>query len=408
MPLTAVAIRNLKSTEKPFKVSDGGGLHLFVTPAGGKLWRMNYRFAGKQQTLALGAFPEIGLAEARAARDEAKRSLAQGINPTEAKKARKLASIAVPEPLSGPTIGDLARAYMEKRRREGAASSTMDKMSWFMAAIGDEILSMRPDDLSARTLLTRLRFFEAAGNLEKVARTRTFLGRVFAFAAASGEANSNPAAGLKGALAAPKTTHHAAIFDSFAFGELLRSLDDHTGDPSVHFALRLGPKVFLRSAEIRGLRWDHVCWDEELIRVPGSIMKNGRDHLVPMARQVRELLTEVLPWSGPGGGRKSSGLIFPGAVDKSRPLSENTLNAALRRLGYDKSQITFHGLRRTASTWLNESGLFKRDWIEMQLDHVDSDTVRRSYNAAKYLEHRRPMMQWWAERLDTVKANVKV
>ena len=132
-------------------------------------------------------------------------------------------------------------------------------------------------------------------------------------------------------------------------------------------------------------------------------MKNHRDHIVPLSRQTRALLEEVLPWSGPGGGQNGNGLIFPGAVDKSRPLSENTLNSAMRRMGYDKSEITFHGLRRTASTWLNESGLFESDWIELQLDHVDRDTVRRTYNAAEYLEHRRRMMQWWADRLDEVK-----
>ncbi|WP_210528502.1 tyrosine-type recombinase/integrase [Rubellimicrobium arenae] len=403
MRLTAVAIRALKPAEKAYKETDGGGLHLLVTPAGGKLWRMNFRFAGRQQTLALGAFPEVGLAEARVARDEAKRLIAQGVNPAAEKQARKRGSLPAPKAPRGPTVGELARAYMEKRRREGAAAATMDKMNWFMDTVGEEILAMAPDTVEPRKILERLRVYEASGHLEKVARTRTFLARVYAFAIASGDAKTNPCALLSEALASPQVTHHPTIFEPSDFGKLLQSFDSYRGDPSVHFALRLGPVIFLRSAEIRRLRWNHVRWSEELIRVPGSVMKNHRDHIVPLSRQARALLEEVLPWSGPGGGRNGNGLIFPGAVDKSRPLSENTLNSAMRRMGYDKSEITFHGLRRTASTWLNESGLFESDWIELQLDHVDRDTVRRTYNAAEYLEHRRRMMQWWADRLDEVK-----
>lgn len=403
MPLTPLAIKALKPAEKAYDKGDGGSLFLKVTPSGGRLWRLKYRFGGKQKTLALGAFPIVSLADARAGRDEAKRLLAQGIDPGAVKQDRKKAASEVVVVDPGNKFGQVAQEFVLKRKREGAAPATLDKMAWYMDALGAGILAKPIADVTYDDLLARLQIHEQAGALEKVARVRTFAVRVFKFG--KKHVKANPALGLEDELASPlRHKHHAALLDPDDVGGLLRAIDGYRGDPSVWFILRLAPHVFLRSHEIRHLIWSDIKFETNLIRIPGERMRKGKqEHLVPLSRQSRAILEEALPWSGPKASGKPDSLIFPSPRDKSRELSENAMTGAFRRMGYTSKDLTQHGLRTTFSTWANEAG-WNKDWIEMQLSHGEPNEVRGAYNGAAWLADRRRLMDWWSGELDAARA----
>ena len=407
---TNVAIRALQPKEKEYLEPDGGSFYLLVKPrpSGAKLWRFRFRFNGKQGQLSIGAYPAVSLAGARAARDAAKLLLAQGIDPAAAKQARK-APAFLPAAPRMPTLQEMALAYVGKRRREGAASSTMHKYDWSMQAIGDDLLDRPLDQVTKADMLARLRLFEATGHLEKVKRARTLVARVYDFAGAEGhEVARVPVDRISKSLAAPRATHHAALIDLDDVGELLRAMDTHKGDPSTMTLLRLSPLLVLRSSEIRALRWGFASWDDGLIRIPGALMKvtkgGPRDHIVPLSPQARAELEAAKPWSltrrGAGGGDQ---LVMPSLRSEGRMVSENTFNAACRRMGYEVGTVTHHGLRTTFSTLMNEAG-WNRDWVETQLHHLDPNQVRGAYNAAVYLEGRRTMMAAWADVLDGARA----
>lgn len=404
MPLTAVGIRALQARDKEYTVADGGSLYLVVTPKGGKLWRFPFRHEGKQTKLSIGAWPVVSIAGARAARDEAKRLLAQGINPAAAKRERKKGAAPVPAAPSMPTLRQMARAYIEKRRRENAAASTLAKYEWELDAIGDVLLDRPIDEVTKPDVLACLRVYEATGHNEKVKRVRSLIANIYDFAEGEGhEVGRSPVDRISKSLATPQVEHHPALLDPDDVGEFLRAIEAYKGDPSTMILMRLSPLAVLRSTEIRKLLWRYVSWEDNLIRIPGEAMKvvNGRrrEHIVPLSTQARQVLEDALPWSSPKGPKGGATPIMPSLRSKGRTVSENTFNAACRRLGYEVGTVTHHGLRTTFSTWLNETGKWSKDWIEVQLHHLDPDQTRGAYNAALYLDGRRTMMQAWADML---------
>jgi integrase len=367
MPLTDKALRALKPAEKPYKTADGEGLYIHVMPNGSKLWRMSFRSAGKQQVLSFGKFPEVSLQEARDRRREARDALRAGRDPRG----------------GGGGFAALAAEYCDLRRREGVAPATDAKNRWLAELLGD----LGPvDRIEAPTLLEALRRIERRGCHETARRARSFAGRVFRYAIATGHARRDPAADLRDALAAPRVEHRAARFDPAEIGAMLRAIRSYKG-VVVRNALLLGLYTMLRPGEVRAARWSEVSGD--VWRVPSGRMKMRREHIVPLSRQALALLDELRGLD--------ADLVFPSARARGRHLSENAMTAALRGMGIEDA--TPHGFRRTASTILNEQG-WNRDWIERQLAHVEGNAVRAAYNAAEYLADRRRMLQSWADWLD--------
>lgn len=392
-PLTDTAVRNLKPGAKPYKRSDGGGLHLLVTPQGSKLWRLAYRYDGKQKLLSFGKYPAVSLSKAREERDVAKTQLADGIDPSRVRKAEKTKSL-----VATPAEDDwraVCREWWEKRRREGASSTTLKKLIWLLEKTNPALGGKSPRDITAPELLTVLRTVEAAGSFETAKRLRSTCGQVFRYAIATGRADRDVAADLQGALTSPRPKHHPAILERRAIGALIRAIRGFEGDPTTRTGLLLAAYTFLRSGEIRHAEWRDVDWDAEKLTIPADRMKMNRPHVVPLSTQVQEILRDIQPITG------DRELILPSLRAKGRPMSENTMNAALRRMGYTKSEMVTHGFRTIASTMLNENG-FNWDWIERQLAHVDGNKVRAAYNAAEYLPERTRMMQWYADFLDNL------
>lgn len=394
MPLSDTGLKNLKPAEKPYKKSDAGGLFVLVNPTGSKLWRLAYRFGGKQKLLALGSYPTVKLADARQARDDAKALLARGQDPGVARKAEVEAAAAAPVDTSFRAV---AQEWYEKREKENAAPATLAKAKWLLEkaypVIGDRDIGT----LEPRELLDVLRTVESAGRYESANRLRSVMSRVFRYAIATGSAPRDPCADLRGALIAPTVTHRAAIFDPKEIGGLLRAIRGYSGQPATRAALLLAAYTFMRPGEVRFARWSEFDLPGAVWRVPAERMKLRRPHIVPLARQV----VETLEWLKPITGRCD--YVFPALRSTTRPISENTTNAALRRMGYTVDEMTTHGFRRVASTMLNEMG-WNRDWIERQLAHVEGNAVRGAYNAAEYLAGRTEMMQAWADHLDKLAA----
>jgi integrase len=321
MPLKAVAVRNAKPSDKPRKLSDGGGLHLLIQPTGGKLWRLAYRFAGKQKTLALGVYPAVSLEEARGLRDAAKKLLARSVDPSVQRKADKQAG-------KGSSFRAVAEEVIAKLEREGRAQATVTKKRWLLdfayPMFGDRPVA----EITARDLLGLLRKIEGRGLYETVRRLRSTCGMVFRFAIATGRAERDPSMDLRGALTAPQVNHRATIVDPKSIGALLRAVDGFDGQPTTGAALRLAAYVFVRPGELRHAEWDEFDLDGEVWSIPAEKMKMRRPHRVPLARQPLATLRELQAITGNGRW------LFPSVRTFTRPISENTLNAALRSLGY--------------------------------------------------------------------------
>lgn len=388
MALTDLEIRNAKQRPSLFKLSDGGGLQLWVYPDGAKRWRMAYRFAGAQKTLAIGVYPAIGLKEAREAREEAKRALVEGRDPSVAKKIAKAAFASA----SANTFDAIADELLDKKRREAKADRTIAKVEWLLG-LARPVIGARPiTELTAPEILAVLRKVEARGCLETACRLRGTIGEVFRFAVATGRADSDPTGALKGALAAPIVQHRAAIIEPKAFGGLLRAIASYEGSPETSAALELLAMTFVRPGELRSAEWSEFDLEKAVWAIPAEKMKMRRPHRVPLAPRAVTILRELQTITGAGK------FLFPSVRSAQRCMSENTINGALRRLGFEKDEMTGHGFRSAASSMLNESGLWSADAIERQLAHVDSDSVRRAYARADYWEERVRMMDWWAER----------
>ena len=393
MVLTDTAIRNAKPADKPYKVTDSQGLYLLVNPRGSKLWRIKYRIDGVERKLSLGAYPEITLAEARAARDAARRQLAHAIDPNVAKRqARIEASIR-----ASNSFASVAEELIEKKAREGLAEPTLEKMRWFVKLMGADFGKRPVTDITPQELLHELQKHERRGRLETANLLRAFASRVFRFAVATARAERDPAQLLIGALTTPRVKHFAAIIDPNEFGALLRAIEDYQGDPAVMYALKLTPHVFQRPGELRQMEWAEVNFDKAVWTIPVTKMKMRQPHSVPLSRQALAILQAMRSLSGSGR------YVFPSIRTRARPISENTINAALRRMGYSKEQMTAHGFRTSASSLLNESGKWNPDAIERALAHMVAGSVRRIYNQSAYWAERVELAQWWSDYMDELR-----
>jgi integrase len=392
MSLSDTTVRNAKAQVKQYKLYDEGGLFMIVKPSGGKLWRLKYRFNGTEGQLSIGIYPTVGLKEAREKRDRAKKLLAQGIDPSADKKRKAVAaSIAADN-----TFKSLADEFLDKMQREGLSGATLSKARWFAFQLEDSIGKRPVSDIEPFEVLATLKNIEKRGNYETAKRVRAFASRVFRYAIVTGRAKTNPAAELGGALIVGKVKHHAAILEPKAVGGLLRTIESYDGQILTLLSLKLIAHVFVRPGELRHAEWSEFDFDAAVWRIPAAKMKMREDHAVPLSRQALAILAEAQKIA------TGSKYVFPSFVTNLKPMSENTVNGALRRMGYGKDEMTAHGFRSTASTLLNESGKWSSDAIERALAHKDSDNVRGIYHRGKHWEERVKMAQWWSDYLDTL------
>ena len=390
--LTVVQIRALKPAERPYKVADGDGLYLLVQPSGALLWRFRYRCCGIERKLSLGSFPDVSLVQARRKRDEAKAELDDGIDPVEEKRQRRLKA----ELAAQTTFALVAGEYIEKMEREGRSPATIKKARWFLELL-DGIAKRPIAAITPHELLDVLKRVERRGHHETALRLRSFAGRVFRFGFATLRTERNPADILRGALTVPRVTHHAAIVEPKKVGDLLRAIDGYTGRPETLHALRIAPHVFLRPGELRQAKWSEIDFAEKVWRVPAERMKMKQPHAVPLSRQVLFLLQDLRSLA------RDSEFLFPALHTTKRCISDNTLNVALRRLGFENDEMTSHGFRAMASTLLNESGLWHPDAIERALAHGEKDKVRAAYHRGAHWAERVRMAQWWSDYLDQLR-----
>lgn len=398
MSLTNTAIKTARPKKKPYKLADEKGLYLLVEPKGGLLWRLKYRFNGKEKKLAIGIYPDIGLKEARDKRDEARSLIAAGVDPNQKKKDDKQTQ-AVQAVNTFQAVGE---EYIAKRAREGLAPVTLSKAGWLLKLLAAKIGTRPIAQITAPELLSALRRVEGQDKLETARRMRSFAGRVFRYGIATSRCERDISADIRGALTTPTVTHRAAILKPAAVGALLRSIEGYGGQPSTALALRLAPHVFVRPGELRHAEWQELDFDRSVWSIPGSKTKMGKDHQVPLSRQALAILQEARKFSA------GEGYVFPSSSSAKRPISENTLNGALRRLGFAGNQMTAHGFRATASTLLNELGKWHPDAIERALAHGQDNGVRAAYHRGAYWDERVRMAQWWSDYLDTLRAGGKV
>jgi integrase len=399
MALTDSALKALKPRAKAYKVADGKGLYIHVTPAGGKLWKLKFRNkVGAEKKLSLGAYPEISLKEARDLRDAARSNLARGVDPAEQKQRDKRAALIS----AANSFEAVAKAYIAKNKRDGLAEATVRKREWFLDIVRKRLGARPIAEIEPFEILDAVRPFETAKNDEKAHRTLQFIGQVFRYAVANQIAKSDPTRDLRGALSSRKPKHHAAILEPVKVGELMRALEGYEGQPITQFALRLSPYVFVRPGELRRAEWSEIDLEGAVWRIPAAKMKGRQEHTVPLARQSLAILREAQELTGDGQ------FVFPSIRSPRNPMSENTINAALRRLGFGKDEMTAHGFRAIASTLLNESGKWSPDAIERALAHKDKDHVRAAYHRGAHWQERVEMAQWWADYLDGLRTGGEV
>lgn len=394
MALTDTAIRRAKARGKPYKMYDSGGLFLLVMPHGGKWWRFKYRFMGKENLLSLGLFPDISLKEARERRDEERKKLAHKIDPAVNRKAIKAAwadkAANSFEVVAREWIGKKAAVWSPSNTVKTTRRLEVDVFPW---------LSARPvADITPPELLAVLRRTEKRGAIDTAHRVLQTCGEVFRYAIATGRATRDPAADLRGALQPVKGGHFAAITEPKAVGALLRAMDDYQGGVIIRCALRLAPLVFLRPGELRRAEWQEIDLAKAEWNIPAARMKMKEAHIVPLSRQVLDILKELRPLTGRGR------YLFPSPRSMERPMSDNAVLSALRRMGFSKQEMSGHGFRAMARTVLDEVLHVRPDYIEHQLAHAVRDPNGRAYNRTAHLPERRKMMQQWADYLDGLQA----
>ena len=397
MGLTAVAIKAAKGRDKQYKMADSDGLYLLVLPSGQRYWRMNYRYLGKYKTLAFGVWPEVDLAEARAKRDEARRTLASGTDPIEQQKLEKVkAGVA-----AANTFNAVADEWLAKTEASGYSAVTLKKNRWLLS-FARAALGKRPiAEISAHELLAALRKVEARGCYDSAKRVRSTCGQVFRYAIATTRAERDVSADLRGALITAKSTPQPAITTANEVGALLRAIEGFEGEVTTRTALRLAPHVFVRPANLRYAEWREFDFEEAVWTIPPHKMKMREVHYVPLSRQALDIIASI-------SEEASSTYLFPSLRSTKKPMSENTINAALRRMGYAQDEMTGHGFRAMATTLLNGMKKWDRDAIERQMAHLDPDPVRRVYNRGGYWEERVEMMQAWSDYLDELRSGAKI
>jgi len=397
-PLKDLQVKNAKPKDKPYKLADGGGLYLLVTPTGGKGWRLKYRFQGVEKLLSLGTYPEVGLQEARKRRDANRELLANGIDPSDNRRAIKLAGIEQ----TANNFEAIAREWLSKNK-DGWVKSHYAKIVSRLENDVFPYLGSKPiSAITAPDLLGVIRKIESRGVLETAHRALANCGQVFRYAVATGRTERDPTGDLRGALPSvnSRRAHFAAITDPKEVGQLLRALDGYDGSPTVCAALRLAPLVFVRPGELRSAEWAHIDLDAAEWRY--TVTKTNTQHIVPLPTQAVEILKEIQPLTGNGR------YVFPSPRSKSRPMSDNAVLSAMRRMDIGKEVMTGHGFRAMARTILDEVLGERVDLIEHQLAHAVRDPNGRAYNRTSHLPERKRMMQRWADYLDTLRKGADV
>ena len=393
MALSDAKIRNLKPKEKPYKTADYDGLYVLTKPNGSKLWRFKYRLKGKEKLLSIGSYPEISLMEARAKRDEARKQIVKEKDPSETKQEKKLQGLIS----DGNTFSKIAEQYVAKLIKEGRAENTLKKIDWLLGMANADLGNKPITEITAPMVLQTLKKVEGKGIYETALRLRSTIGAVFRFAIASGLAENDPTFALRDALITPKTKPRAAITDKEALGGLMRAIDGFEGQTTTRIALEFLAIVVTRPGEVRHARWDEFDLENAIWTIPAERMKMRQPHKVPLPDRAIELLSELRMITG------WCELLFPSIKSPKRPMSENTMNAALRRMGYSGDEMTSHGFRATFSTIANESGLWNPDAIERALAHVEANKIRGAYARGQYWDERVKIADWWSILLQTLK-----
>lgn len=396
IPLTDIKVQKAKPQDKPVSLFDGGGLYLLVTPTGGKLWRFKYRFSKKEKKIAFGSYPEISLQDARKRRDDARKLLANNVDPSSVRKAQKQAKIEDTE-----TFEVIAREWHNKFKTKWTGGHALKLMRRLELDLFPWIGARPIKDITAPELLTALRRTESRGAVDAAHRLRGICNMIFRYATATGRAQHNLAQDLIGSLPPAQKRHLAAIIEPNEVANLLRAIDNYHGSFIVKCALRLSPLVFVRPGELRHMQWDELDFEKAEWHIPAYKMKLRQPHIVPLSKQSLELLNEIKPLTGNGV------YVFHGRTS-NRPMSNNAILAALRNMGYTAEQMTPHGFRAMARTILDEVLQVPVDLIEAQLAHRVIDVLGRAYNRTQHLPERKKMMQTWADYLDGLKAGAKI
>ncbi len=391
--LTATEAKQTKASEKPTKLSDGGGLYLLIKPNGARYWRYDYRYTGKRKTLALGVYPETSLKKVRQKHLEARGKLREGIDPAEYKRIQKLTC----EIAAANSFEAIALEWFNKRASDKSEGHIKRTKRALLKDLFPYIGSRPITNIKASELLSVLRRIEDRGAIATAHRTKQTAGRVFKYAIATGRAERDPSRDLDGALRNPIKTHRAAIIEPAAVGKLLVAIDEYRGSLNVCAALRLSPLLFQRPGEIRAMEWEEINWESRRWEIPAKKMKMSHPHIVPLSKQSLEILREQSSVTGRGK------YVFPSCRGGSRCLSDNGVRTALRTMGYGNEDMTPHGFRAMARTLLDEVLNYRVDWIEHQLAHAVKDPNGRAYNRTTHLNGRGEMMQGWADYLDELK-----
>lgn len=396
--LTAAWVKRARPKSKPYKLSDRDGLYLLIEPSGSRVWRMNYRLRGKQRTITFGRWPEFLLGEARAKLLEARCLIANGVDPVEQAKLDKIAqSIAATN-----TFEAIAKEWLEKIEKEGLAAITLKKSRWLLEQTYPALGKRPISEITAQELLLVLKKVEASKRYDTANRIRSMCSQVFRYAIATARAERDICTDLRGALVTARTNHRAAITTPKEAGALLRAIEDYEGNRLTRIALRLLPQVFVRPGELRWAEWSEFDFDKAVWTIPDYKVKMRRPHAVPLSKQASAIIGEI------EHDASYSSFLFPSLRALDRPMSDNTINAALRRLGFSKDQMTGHGFRAMAATLLNEMGKWNPDAIERQLAHADGNSIRRAYARGQYWDERVRMMQHWSNHLDKLREGAKI
>lgn len=394
MPLSDIQIRNLKPRDRSYKVSDFEGLFVLVKPNSSKLWQLKYRVDGKERLFSIGVYPEVSLAQARRAKDEARAKLAAGADPSEVKQEEKRQK----REARANTFEKIGATFLTKQRKEGKSAATLSKTEYHLKLANADFGRKPISEITAPMILKTLRKVEAKGNYETAHRLRARIGSVFRYAVASGIAETDPTYALRDALIRPTRVHRAAIIDPKALGKLMNEIDGFDGQATTRIALKLLAILAQRPGEIRHAIWEEFDFGARVWAIPAAKMKMRRDHNVPLPDQALALLDELKSFNLRGD------YLFPSLRTWTRPMSENTLNAALRRMGYSGDEMTAHGFRASFSTLANESGLWNPDAIERAMAHVEKNEVRRAYARGEHWEERVRLADWWAGYLVKLEA----
>ena len=392
--LSDVALRTAKPAKSLRKLTDGKGLQFWVTPQGGRYWRYEYRFQGKRKLLALGTYPEVAVSRARELAVQARELVAKGLDPSDAKRQAKAANLAKGE----NTFAKVAARLVSKKRKAGKARATIEKMEWILRKVADELGHLPIATITTPQIVRCLSKQEEAGNLETAKRMRTVIGEVFRYSIQTGLTDKDPVQATRGTVATHKPKHFAAILKPELFGEALQTIDAYAGrNVLTGSALQLMALLYPRPGELRQAKWSEFDLAKGTWEIPAERMKLRQAHTKTLPKQAVAILKTLYDITGPQGH------VFPATGRPINPMSENTMNVALRRMGIGANEHTSHGFRATASTLLNASNLFSSDAIERSLAHQDKDAVRRAYARGDAMTERKQMAQWWADYLDRLR-----